>query len=87
MRLCSLNYFALSGSVGVGTSTYMALGFLYWLGGTVLFGVAALSANVQPRPVKNSNMRAAPLPSRETREGRTRKCPYCAEFTMPEAIV
>jgi hypothetical protein len=42
LLICSLNYFSLSGSVGVGTSTYMALGFLYWLGGTVLFGIGAI---------------------------------------------
>jgi hypothetical protein len=44
LLICSVNYFSLSGSVGVGTSTYMALGFLFWLGGTVLFGIGALLA-------------------------------------------
>jgi hypothetical protein len=42
--VCTVNYVSLSGSVGVGTSTYMALGFLYWLGGMVLFGLGALTA-------------------------------------------
>jgi hypothetical protein len=42
--ICSTSYFSLSGSVGVGTSTYMALGFLYWLAGMVLFGIGALLA-------------------------------------------
>jgi hypothetical protein len=49
--LCTANYMSLSGSVGVGTSTYMALGFLYWLCGMVLFGLAALI--VQDGPPTN----------------------------------
>jgi hypothetical protein len=57
LLICGLNYHSLSGSVGVGTSTYMALGFLYWLGGTVLFGIGALLANVQRPSVTNSNTR------------------------------
>jgi hypothetical protein len=43
LLICSINYFSLSGSVGVGTSSYMALGFLYWLAGMVLFGIGALN--------------------------------------------
>jgi hypothetical protein len=46
LLLNTVNYFALSGSVGVGTSTYVALGFLYWIAGMVLFGVGALMAKV-----------------------------------------
>ena len=48
--LNTVNYFALSGSVGVGTSTYVALGFLYWIAGMVLFGVGALIVKV-PDPL------------------------------------
>jgi hypothetical protein len=55
--ICSFNYFSLSGTVGVGTSTYMALGFLYWLGGMLLFGTGALIAAVERPPVTNSNAR------------------------------
>jgi len=95
LLICGLNYFSLSGSVGVGTSTYMALGFLYWLGGIVLFGIGALAANVRPPAVTKSDthVRAAPLLSQEAlsvgelRDSRTRMCPYCAEFIKPEAIV
>ncbi len=46
--VCTGNYLSLSGSVGVGTSTYMALGFLYWLGGMMLFGLSALIVRDEP---------------------------------------
>jgi hypothetical protein len=52
LLICSLNYLSLSGSVGVGTSTYMALGFLYWLCGMVLFGIGALLAEKPIKPRK-----------------------------------
>jgi len=45
----SINYLSLSGSVGVGTSTYVALGLLYWIAGMVLFGVGALIAKAPAR--------------------------------------
>lgn len=38
----SVTYLGLSGSVGVGTSTYIALGMLFWIGGMILFGVGSL---------------------------------------------
>ena len=59
LLICGLNYQSLSGSVGVGTSTYMALGFLYWLGGMVLFGIGAAlaEAKVQPASLTSSNKR------------------------------
>jgi hypothetical protein len=50
LLLNTVNYFSLQGSVGVGTSTYTALGFLYWIAGMVLFGVGALIAKV-PEPL------------------------------------
>jgi hypothetical protein len=46
--VCTGNYLSLSGSVGVGTSTYMTLGFLYWLGGMVLFGLGAIVVGNDP---------------------------------------
>jgi hypothetical protein len=46
--ICTGNYMTLHGSVGVGTSTYMALGFLYWLGGMMLFGLSALLVRDMP---------------------------------------
>jgi len=36
------SYLALSGSVGVGTSAYMVLGLLFWIGGMILFGLGAI---------------------------------------------
>lgn len=47
-------YLALSGSVGVGTSTYMALGLLFWIGGMMLFGLGAVISGLDynfERPV------------------------------------
>jgi hypothetical protein len=35
----------LSGSVGVGTSSYLAAVNLFWIGGMLLFGIGALLAN------------------------------------------
>jgi hypothetical protein len=34
-------YLMLSGNIGVGTSTYLMLGALLWIGGMVLFGLGA----------------------------------------------
>jgi hypothetical protein len=38
----TISYFSLTGSIGVGTSAYLAAGFLYWIGGMLLFGLGAL---------------------------------------------
>jgi hypothetical protein len=38
----TLNFLTLSGSIGVGTSAYMAAGLLFWIGGMVLFGIGSL---------------------------------------------
>jgi hypothetical protein len=40
----AISFFGLTGSVGVGTSTYLAAGSLLWIGGMVLFGIGALIA-------------------------------------------
>jgi hypothetical protein len=37
-----MNFIALSGSVGVGTSAYLMVGVLLWIGGMLLFGIGAL---------------------------------------------
>ena len=46
-----VNYsFALQAtSIGVGTSAYLMVGILLWIGGMILFGIAALLAERQPR--------------------------------------
>lgn len=36
------NFLSATGSVGVGTSAYLTVGMLYWIGGMILFGVGAL---------------------------------------------
>jgi hypothetical protein len=46
----SVLYLALQGNVGMGTSAYMALGFLYWIGGMLLFGLGALIARSLSNP-------------------------------------
>ncbi len=46
----SAGYLALQGNVGVGTSAYLALGFLYWIGGMVLFGLGVLVARALSNP-------------------------------------
>ena len=51
----SANFLAQTGSIGVGTSAYLTVGMLYWIGGMVLFGVGALLT----RPVTQTN-RAEP---------------------------
>jgi uncharacterized membrane protein len=42
------SFLSLSGSIGVGTSAYMAAGLLYWIGGMFLFGIGALM--IRPPP-------------------------------------
>ena len=42
-----INFATLSGGVGVGTSSYLAVGNLIWIGGMLLFGIgAAISREV-----------------------------------------
>ena len=62
LLLNSIHYLSLSGSVGVGTSTYVALGILYWIAGMVLFGVGALIAKVQDRSNAQLEVPYAPPP-------------------------
>ena len=40
------SFLALNGNVSVGTSAYMALGNLIWIGGMVLFGGGAVIAAI-----------------------------------------
>ena len=35
----------MTGSVGIGTSAYVTVGMLYWIGGMILFGVGMLSCS------------------------------------------
>jgi hypothetical protein len=36
------NFMMATGNVGVGTSAYLSVGMLYWIGGMMLFGIGAL---------------------------------------------
>jgi hypothetical protein len=36
------NFLTATGAVGVGTSAYLTVGMLYWIGGMVLFGIGSL---------------------------------------------
>ena len=38
----AISFFGLTGSIGVGTSAYLAAGSLLWIGGMILFGLGAL---------------------------------------------
>jgi hypothetical protein len=38
----SVYFWGLAGSVGVGTSTYLAVELLYWIGGMLLFGLGGV---------------------------------------------
>jgi hypothetical protein len=40
----TVNFLAATGAVGVGTSAYLTVGMLYWIGGMMLFGIGALNA-------------------------------------------
>jgi hypothetical protein len=43
----TINYMeGMKGSVGVGTSAYVTVGMLYWIGGMILFGIGTLSCSV-----------------------------------------
>ena len=42
ISLMSYNSASQSTSIGVGTSAYLMVGLLLWIGGMILFGVAAL---------------------------------------------
>jgi hypothetical protein len=38
----TINFIAATGPVGVGTSAYLTVGMLYWIGGMVMLGIGAL---------------------------------------------
>jgi len=38
----TVNFFSATGSVGVGTSAYITMCILYWIGGMLLFGLGGL---------------------------------------------
>jgi len=42
---CGGSFIGLTGSVGVGTSSYLSAASLLWIGGMLLFGIGALLAN------------------------------------------
>jgi hypothetical protein len=42
INLANFGFASLSASIGVGTSAYLMAGILLWIGGMVLFGIAAL---------------------------------------------
>jgi len=41
----TINFLSATGSVGMGTSTYITMCLLYWIGGLLLFGMGALMIN------------------------------------------
>lgn len=40
----TINFLSATGMIGVGTSAYITMGLLYWIGGMLLFGIGALTA-------------------------------------------
>ena len=48
ISLVSYNSASQAASIGVGTSAYLMEGILLWIGGMILFGIAALLAHRAP---------------------------------------
>ena len=40
--LNTISFVGATGAIGVGTSAYLTVGMLYWIGGMVMFGIASL---------------------------------------------
>jgi hypothetical protein len=52
ISLASYSNASQSASIGVGTSAYLMVGLLLWIGGMILFGMAALLAERPPASVE-----------------------------------